>query len=271
LRKTLEPLYNHQLICPKTKVYYLFSYLSSSLNTRNKLKIIEYHYAFLQSHFPFHTIQKIYTGGLILWSEIRDSNNFEITIVSPTPFEREGPLMINFNMNGISLYCLAFAFSPGECFGVEKNTIIFISRLQGTKRRLKEISLSTKSFGENKPSALLVSIAEGMALAMGIHAIVGICTENQVACVNTESTRKYERFWETFESTKINSGDYYLEVPIKNKDLSLIISKHRRRTLKKREIRKEICRKVYRYFYEMNPHKNEAGYIFPHVDVEDNQ
>ena len=262
LRKTLRPLYVNKLLSPRVRVYYLFKYLSSSLTTNNKLKIIDFHYSFLQTHFPLHIIRKIYSGGLTLWRETKDLNVYDISLESSSPYEREGPLLLKFNMNGIPLYRLGFSFSPGGCFGIGKKKILFISRVQGTPRFLKEISICTKVFDENKPSSMLVSIAEGLALGLEIKAITGICTANQLSPFSTSLVTNYDKFWETFKSTKISSGDYYMDLPIKNRDISLIKSKHRKRTLKKRNTRNEICLKVYKYFYGMNLHKYEAHDYF---------
>ncbi|MDR3629201.1 MAG: DUF535 family protein [Desulfocapsaceae bacterium] len=258
LRKTLSSLHRHRLLCPRVKVYYLFDYLSVSLTTRKKLKIINCHYAFLQRTFPFHIIKKIYGDGLTFWSETREGNSYEISLKTPSPFEREGPLLLDFTMNGTALYCMGFSFAPGKCFGVRERIILFISRIQGYAGRLKEISVCTKAFGENKPSTLLLSIVEGMALGLGVESLIGISTNNQLACLTADYARNYDRFWESFESTKISSGDYYLELPLKNKDLFLIPSKHRRRTLKKRATRREIALKVYAHFSKMNLLKNEV-------------
>ena len=252
LGKTLKPLYANKLLSQRVRVYYLFKYLSSSLTTDDKLKIIDFHYSFLQTHFPFHLIQEIYNGGLTVWCKTIDMNTYHISLESSSPYEREGPLLLKFNMNGIPLYRLGFSFSPGESFGFGKKKILVISRVQGALGFLKEISVSTKVFDENKPSTMLVSIAEGIALALGFKAIIGICTANQLSPFSTSLVTNYDKFWETYESSKISSGDYSIDLPIKNKNILLIKSKHRQRTLKKRNTRNEISLKGYEYFYSMN-------------------
>ncbi len=250
LSKILRPMYSFGFLTPKISFIYLFKYLSFSIGTRSKLKILTNHYAYLQKRFPLHAIDQVFKSGVVCWKEVRQSQLFEIVLASTTPFENEGSLSLSFKMNGDTLYTRAFTFCPGDSFGLLDEQIIYVSRIQGAKGELDTITRSAKYFNDNTPPTLLISTLEGIAMSLGIKTLLGVSAHNQIGfCAATTNFQKcYDSFWKTFETTRISSGDYYLALPIRNKDISLIKSKYRGRTLNKRKVRQEISRKVYRYF-----------------------
>jgi len=254
LANVLKPLQSASLIGPKMCHLYLFNYLSWSLNTRSRLKILTSHYTYFQNKFPDYVVHQIYKDGITCWKEIKDNNVFEIKLMSTSPEECEGSLSLNFIMNGDIVYCLAFTFCPGNEFSLVDEQIIYATRLQGARSSLDSISKASKCFNDNTPATLLVSALEGFALSLGIKTILGINCLNQISlgCTKNQpqSFKCYDEFWESFESVKIHSGDYLLSLPLSYKTISLIKSKHRNRTINKRKIRQELSRKIYFYFNE---------------------
>jgi uncharacterized protein VirK/YbjX len=255
LNKVLNPLYSSGLLSPKIGHIYLFDYLSGKIGTKTKLAILTNHYSYFQKKFPNYVLNQIFKTGLVCWKVVKDSSVFEIKLLSNTPFENEGSLSFLFTMDDVILYRLAFTFCPGKKFGLVDEQVAFVSRIQGAKGNLENISKASKDLNDNFPPTLLISSLEGFLLSLGIKKIVGIHSVNQVSysySVNDHIGfhKNYDEFWETFESIKINRGDYLLSLPLTYKTITLIRSKHRNRTINKRKIRQEISRKVYFYFME---------------------
>lgn len=251
LTKALKPFSASGFIHAKINYIYLFKYLSYSLTTKSKLQILANHYEYFKNNFPYHALRTIFKDGLRCWSEVRESNLFEIRLISNTPYENEGSLSFTFTMNGETIYRLAFTFCPGREFGLLDDQIIYVTRIQGVKGSLNDISQAAKFFNDNTPPTLLVSAMEGMALSLGIKNIVGISLQNQLSYLVSDKysfQKNYDEFWRTYESIKITDGDYLLQLPLQYKGLSLIRSKHRNRAINKRKTRREISRKVYSYF-----------------------
>jgi uncharacterized protein VirK/YbjX len=255
LADVLKPLQSAGVLGAKMCHLYLFEYLSSSLNTKSRLKILTNHYIYFQNKFPDYVAHQVLKDGITCWKEIKDNNIFEIKLMGTTPEECEGSLGLNFIMNGNIIYCLAFTFCQGNQFGLVDDQIIYVTRLQGAKSSLDIISKASKFFNDNTPPTLLVSTVEGLALSLGIKTIFGINSQNQISFINnknnhTQFYRCYDEFWETFDSVKIHTGDYLLSLPLNHKTISLIKSKHRNRTINKRKVRQELSRKTYIYFNE---------------------
>jgi uncharacterized protein VirK/YbjX len=254
LAGVLKPMHAEGLVGAKSNHLYLFEYLSASLKTSAKLKILTNHYTYFQNKFPASVSRQILKEeGITCWKEIKDANIFEIKLMNSVPEQAEGPLALNFMMNNNILYTLAFTFSKGKEFGLVDDQIIYITRLQGAKKSLDIISKAAKSLNDINPPTLLISAIEGLALSLGIKTILGINAINQLSFnyVDRNSFYKnYDEFWETFGSVKTYSGDYMLSMPLSYKTIAFIKSKHRSRTLNKRKIRQEISRKIYMYFVE---------------------
>jgi uncharacterized protein VirK/YbjX len=251
LAKALKPFSVSGFITAKINYIYLFKYLSYSLSTKSKLKILANHYEYFKNNFPYHALQAIFKDGLRCWAEVKDSSVFEIRLISTTPYENEGSLSLVFNINGETIYRLAFTFSPGRQFGLLDEQVIYVTRIQGVKGTLDDISQASKFFSDNTPPTLLVSAMEGMALSLGIKNIVGISLQNQISYLVSDKysfQKNYDEFWRTYESIKISDGDYLLSLPLQHKGLGLIKSKHRNRTINKRKVRQDISRKMYGYF-----------------------
>jgi uncharacterized protein VirK/YbjX len=251
LARALKPFSVSGFITAKINYIYLFKYLSYSLSTKSKLRMLTNHYEYFKNNFPYHALLAIFKDGLRCWSEVRDSNLFEIRLISTTPYENEGSLSFVFNMNGETIYRLAFTFSPGREFGLLDEQVIYVTRIQGVKGSLDDISQASKFFNDNTPPTLLVSALEGMALSLGIKNIVGISLQNQISYLVSDKysfQKNYDEFWRTYESIKISDSDYLLSLPLQHKGLGLIKSKHRNRTINKRKVRQEISRKMYGYF-----------------------
>ena len=251
LTRALRPFSVSGFITAKINYIYLFKYLSYSLSTKSKLRILANHYEYFKNNFPYHTLRPIFKDGLSCWSETRDSNVFEIRLISTTPYENEGSLSFVFNMNGETIYRVAFTFSPGRQLGLLDEQVIYVTRIQGVKGSLEDISLASKFFSDNTPPTLLVSAMEGMALSLGIKNVVGISLQNQISYLVSDKDsfqKNYDEFWRTYASIKISDSNYLLSLPLQHKGLELIKSKHRNRTIHKRKVRNDISRKIYAYF-----------------------
>ena len=255
LNKILKPLYDSGFLSVKIGHIYLFNYLSGRLDTQTKLSILTNHYTFFQKKFPNYVLAQIFKTGLVCWKETKENSVFEIRLISNTPFENEGSLSLLFTMDETVLYRVAFTFCPGHKFGLLDDQVAFVTRIQGAKGNLENISKASKCYNDNTPPTILISSLEGLLLSLGIKKMIGIHSVNQISysySINDRNSfhKNYDEFWETFESVKIYGGDYLLALPLDHKTITLIKSKHRNRTINKRKMRQEISRKIYFYFME---------------------
>ncbi|HXB44810.1 MAG TPA: DUF535 family protein, partial [Puia sp.] len=156
LTKALKPFNVSGFTTAKINYIYLFKYLSNSLSTKSKLKVLANHYKYFKNNFPYHALKPIFKGGISCWSDVRGANVFEIRLLSTTPYENEGSLSFVFNVNGETIYRLAFTFSPGREFGLLDEQVIYVTRIQGVKGSLEEISRASKFFSDSTPPTLLV-------------------------------------------------------------------------------------------------------------------
>jgi uncharacterized protein VirK/YbjX len=251
LNKILKSFGDLGFIARRTYYLYLYKYLSTSLDTEKRQKILINHYEFFKKNFPYHILRQIFRNGLVIWSETRGSDRYEIKLADAYPFEEEGCLSLIFHVNESPLYTISFTFCNGVFFGIVDDQVIYVTRIQGVRESLDKISDASKAYSDNALPVLLISALEGMAISLGIRTLVGVSLCNRVgnATIGENGFQKnYDEFWRTFESIRIAGGDYILSLPVPFKAISLIKSKHRSRVIAKRKIRQFISKKTYFFF-----------------------
>jgi len=213
---------------------------SHALSRRDRLKALTFHYNFITKRYKKESIAKLADKGIICWQKNQNSCDHSITQQISLQHEIEGCQSLLYRFQGIEIYLASFTFCPASIFGLNGGTMMFISRLQGTPGKHVEISKASKQLGELFPSLVLMSALEGLCITNGIDRIVGICNDNQIA-TGERNPANYDDFWASMDSLRIEkTGDFLISVPLNNKPIQCIKSKHRKRTLKKRSTRKEI-------------------------------
>jgi uncharacterized protein VirK/YbjX len=241
LKEILKPISNYPVIKITNRIY-TFSYLSKKLSTEGKLEILSYHYRYIQEILPFSNIEALFKGGLICWSEKIGGDNLTIKLAH-NYLEFEGSLSLDFYVNDVLIYKLAFTIVDGSNVNVEEPRVLYVTLLQGTIGQMECISKVTKNLQDLIPSTILMCVLEGIGVCLGIKSIVGVCSRNQL-CYSHEIAsnhyNNYDAFWNSQGAVEMYDGDYLLSCPLKLKPINLIKAKYRNRTLTKRAKRAEI-------------------------------
>ncbi len=239
LVKILKPFKEEGFINNRTFMIYMFSYIAQFLSIKEKLSILCHNYTFLKNNFPKDKLKQIFNEGITCFEEVNEEDTYKVLLKSSHIFEFEGSQFLVFVMNDVVLFTLSFTFAPGNIFGINSESLIYVSALKGTKNEFENFSKATKYFRENIPSVILLKVLEAIAQNLNIGTLVGISAENQLSYAHGFNDQNfisnYDEFWKNLGATE-NNDNYYMQLPMAYKDLSLIKQKYRNRTIKKRKV-----------------------------------
>jgi uncharacterized protein VirK/YbjX len=188
--------------------------------------------------------------------EIRKGDDcFTVKMGLSRPWDDEGELSLNFEVNGAVVFILSFTIVPGWVVQSEAHEVVLVSRLQGVKGSYDEIQRATRALYDVAPPALLLAALCGVAEALGIKTMAGITGamkpefhfyEGEAAHIR----QAYDGFFTELGATK-GRADFYLgPMPPPEKPLTAIKQGHKIRTRKKRAFKREIAQRVYRFLCE---------------------
>ena len=222
----------------KIKLAALSNYLSRSFPFERALPILVENYEFLRENFSKTSIEQIFCRGLECWR----FDIYSIQFIKTKEYDYEGSFALIFKVGENKIYTLSFSFV--KSFIRQDEWVIYIARKQGQPGMLAEFRKTAKTFNDNKIVTMILAATEGLALALGINAIIGVGTKNQLSYRKEEMheifSHSYDGYWETQESIRMPNGDYLLPVPMLLKPLEKISAHHKKRTLLKRQRRLEI-------------------------------
>lgn len=226
----------------KIKFSALSSHISRSIPADQVLPVLIDNYSFLLMHFSKESIDKIFSTGLECWTQ----GIFNIQLIKIKDFDFEGSFALIFNVDSTCIYTLSFSFFQQLNESGMYSWALYIGRKQGQAGMLDKFRMTAKTFNDNKIVTLVLAAAEGLALALGIKSLIGVCTENQLSYQEQQTQSKehfitsYNSYWETQESLKLSNGDYLMPIPLSLKLIEKIPAHHKKRTLLKRKTRHEI-------------------------------
>lgn len=237
---------------PRTTFKYLGTYLARSLSVADRAMILTNHYSYLKRQIAEPSLSSILFGRLRLWEESQQPSLFGIYLAFSHPIDREGELSLIFRTDSSDVFTLSFTISPGGVLGVTADHVFLVSRLQGQQGCFEQIRNATKSFGELSPAAMLIAALEGIAQALDIQDVVGVCAQEHVALEETSPTHDfisaYDHFWLSLGARKMNDSFFHIQIPLPEKPIHLIKQHHRSRTLEKRKFKKQIADQVCQAF-----------------------
>jgi tetratricopeptide (TPR) repeat protein len=200
-----------------------------------------------------------------------DQTAYAITVqISHDPID-EGELSLLFKSDGTPLYTVSFTIVPGYTVGLAGRHALLLSRMQGSRAKFQEIRRATKEMGDISPQALLVAALEGIAIAMRVPHIAGVCAANLAA--HNERTeeilvRHYDGFYKTIGGESKNSGFYLMDVPFPKKSLALVKPGHRLRTKLKQKIKTDLAEAVCAAWRKIIPANDGDGVPAPGKDAQ---
>jgi uncharacterized protein VirK/YbjX len=226
-------------------------YLARGLTTNQRVACFLHHYRRLPDGLPARSLSSVLFKDVTV-DEIREGGHrFGVTLGLSRPWDYEGEMSLNFEVNGQLVFILSFTIVPGWVVQSEFNEVLLISRLQGVKGRFAEIQLATRTLCDVAPPAMLVGALCGLADAYGIEGMAGINAQMKPEfhlCPGEAAHihRAYDAFFTEIGATLAPSGFYLSPIPLPEKPMSLIKKGHKTRTREKRALKRKVAARVCR-------------------------
>jgi uncharacterized protein VirK/YbjX len=257
LRVLSRPAYRQLMkVNPRFPLKYSgLDYLARGLTVKQQAECFIHHYRRLPDVLPEDVLVKVLLEDFLL-DEIHEGDaRFTVTMGLSRPWDDEGELSLNFEVNGEVVFILSFTIVPGWVVQSEAQEVVLVSRLQGVKGSYDEIQRATKTMCDVAPPALLFAALCGVAEAFGIEAMAGITGamkpefhfyEGEAAHIE----QAYDGFFTELGATKGRANFYLGRMPPEEKPMSSIKQGHKIRTRKKRAFKRAITQRIYLFLCE---------------------
>jgi len=250
------------LIFKRTKFIYLFSYLSNSFTTDEKLSILFHHYNFLNNLFAPVALSQLFKTGIECYSENNGLDTYNIILKPSGVLEFEGSLSLYFQMNDVKLATLSFSVAPGKLFNYTDENVFYIACLQQHKPKIDQINIAEKHFNEVKVANILLEVLEALGSIFDIKKLIGVSSANQLTASTNNYTVAYQSIYDEFwikHNGIFDGQNYIIQLPIPHKPISSIKQTHRNRTLKKRKKLHEIRVKMLENLFLLSAKSNHPN------------
>jgi uncharacterized protein VirK/YbjX len=232
---------------PLLALKYAAPYVARGLSIRIRRAILFAHYQFLQRKFRPAFLDSV-LSSLPLWLATIDARAFQISIDFPYS-NTEGDLQFVFRMDGAKVYKLIFVFASGKEFNLADDIIIAVTNIQGALD-FDRVKLVTKRCHDIQPAHMLMAALSGLAEATNISTVVGFHGDRQISrCSRVFFS--YENFYAHYGDPIDGRKMHRMRLPYFEKSVADIESKHRKRSLRKRQfkadIRTQVSKAVARY------------------------
>jgi hypothetical protein len=224
-------------------------YLARGLTIKQRAESFMHHYRRLPDVFPESSLIRILLGEILL-DEIREENNrFAILMGLSRPYDNDGELSLNLEVNGKVAFLFSFTIAPGWVVRSKAKEVMLISRMHGFRGCYDEVRLATKTLHDIAPPALLFAALCGVAEAYGVHEMAGIAAIMKPEFYShpdddAQIQEAYDEFFALLGATKGPAGFYQSPLPPPDRPIKMIKSKkrsaHRRRTAIKRDITQRV-------------------------------
>jgi uncharacterized protein VirK/YbjX len=230
---------------PKFAFKYLSpNYLAKGLSVTEGAACFLHHYKRLYDTLPNRILRQTLHWDSVLYQAAEGDNLLSLAMGMSRPNPNEGEMSLFLKWDGEILFTLSFTIVPGKIVNSESEEILLISRLQGTPGRLSDrLGLAVKTLHRVGPRRLLLAALEGIATACGITEIASVSAKNQVShCEEFDAIFKYgyDDFFTEMEIGRTSAGFFLTPVPILEKPLSLIKSRHKLQTKRRRAFKQQI-------------------------------
>jgi uncharacterized protein VirK/YbjX len=236
--------------------YLTHDYLVQGFTVAERASCFLHHYRRLHAALPDRLLRQTLQGDVTL-HEIRESCNcFAITMGLSTPYDKEGEMSLNLQVDGETVFLLSFTIVPGWVVESEAAEILLVTRLQGMRGCYRQIYLATKTLHDVAPGALLLAALQGIANAFGIGEIAAVSASRQSSCTEDSAAafkKAYDDFFVELGIPENSAGFFFSPVPIVDKPLACIKQGHKLRTREKRAFKQQIQLACAGFFEEFMP------------------
>jgi len=201
-----------------------------------------HHYRRLHAALPDLLLRQILRGEVPL-VELLEGGRFTISIGPSWSSHKEGELSLNLHVDGEVVFVLSFTIVPGWVVESSAAEIFLITRIQGVKGCYPQISRATRALHDVAPAALLFAALQGVAGALGVHAMAGISAVRQIAYEEQYAVAfhtAYDAFFAELGIAVTSAGFFLSPLPIGEKPLQTIKQGHKLRTREKRAFKQNI-------------------------------
>lgn len=230
-------------------------YLARGLTVKQQAECFIHHYRRLPDVLPEDLLVRVLLEDFLLDQIHEGDDRFSVKMGLSRPWDDEGELSLNFEVNGRVVFVLSFTIIPGCVVKSEAEEVILVSRLQGVKGCYDEIQRATRTLYDVAPPALLFAALCGVAEAFEIKAMAGITGtmkpefhfyEGEAANIQ----QAYDGFFAELGATKGPAEFYLAPIPPQEKPMSSIKQGHKIRTRKKRAFKRELTQRVSMFLCE---------------------
>jgi hypothetical protein len=211
---------------------YLRTYISRSLTHGERRDIVISQAEHLREHLHRSFYLELEQPRRALWHSTGE--RCSIWISGDVRRYLEGDFVLTFKFDGIAIYNLSFSIGPNWADPAAGGVAMLVGRVQGERGRRDDIRLAAKAVQSVSPAALLVSAAEGIALALNLSHIWGVASSAQL-CRSRPGAEyfDYDGFWDSLSGRRID-GWYQFDAPFAYKHPSQTPAHHRRRARQRR-------------------------------------
>jgi uncharacterized protein VirK/YbjX len=150
-------------------------------------------------------------------------------------------------VGGEVVYSMGFTVVPGVVLDSDASTVLLVSRMQGTRGKVKEISQIFRTMCGAGPPAILLAALQGFGEAAGVGAIACISGKDQTSYVDefaSSFSAGYDQFFSIRGAEKNESNVFVAKIPLQEKPLEKFKTGLRSRTIKRRQLKREVLESV---------------------------
>ena len=227
-------------------------YLARDLSVTDRKACFLHHYKRLLGALPESILRRILHRSVPIFElHEEDGNVFRVMAHLSRPWDKEGELSLELELNGVGIYVISFSVVPGSIVKSRAPEVILISRLQGMRGKYNMIQRATKTMSDVAPSSFLLSALQGFAEAFDITEIVGVSAVRQAAYTEESGEifrKSYDDFFISIGAVLGPENLFTCPVPIPEKPLQEVKRGHKLRTKEKRAFKRDVADTVRRFF-----------------------
>jgi uncharacterized protein VirK/YbjX len=236
------------------------NYLARGLTVRQQAECFIHHYRRLPDVLPEDVLLRVLLEDFILDEIHEGDDHFVVRMGLSRPWDDEGELSLNFEVNGEVVFVLSFTIVPGHIVQSEAPEVMLVSRLQGVKGRYDEIQRATRKLYDIAPPAFLFAALCGVAEAFGVKAMAGItgAMKPEFHFYEGEAPhieQAYDGFFTELGATKGPTNFYLAPMPPPEKPMTAIKQGHKIRTRNKRAFKRQIAGRIYLLLCKAREHR----------------
>lgn len=217
-------------------------YASSTLNTSQKISLLENHYDLLFNFLKPAQLNLILKGESVNLSDLTAKNGevFSIKLAVLERYWREGGLTI-FITDKEKDVITTLTFSLGKKENGEN--FMMIGGLQGTISGKSKIVSTTRMLNGLRPKYAVLECAYAVAEFFNVKSIIATSVKNHIFGGKKYAYKinsDYDHFWEEVGGTRLKDGNFQLPITLPKRSLEEVPSKKKKDWLKRQEYLAQI-------------------------------